>query len=86
MTQRAANEPGTQDPHPLWVERDASGRRAVLTKILAQGPGNTDVASECLVPMCHRARLHDVLNLESMRAVPAHAFAAASASCGTTTS
>ncbi|MEO5560032.1 MAG: diguanylate cyclase [Dokdonella sp.] len=31
-------------------------------------PGNTDVASEYLVPVRHRARLHGVLNLESTRA------------------
>ncbi|MEO7324000.1 MAG: diguanylate cyclase [Dokdonella sp.] len=158
MTQRATNDPGPQEPDPPWVERDATGRRAMLTEILAQVsiealqgetleavlqhivdgiarrlpvtiasiillneegtcfveevwagmlaldlpsgmpwpvsigasgrcartgeaqlithvdadpdyvPGNTNVASEYLVPICHRARLHGVLNLESTRA------------------
>lgn len=158
MTQRAANEPDMHEPDLPWVERDASGRRAMLTEILAQVsiealqgetleavlqdivdgiarrlpvtiasiillneegsyfvqevwagslaldlpsgmpwsvaigasgrcartgdaqlianvesdpdyvPGNTDVASEYLVPIRHRARLHGVLNLESTRA------------------
>lgn len=31
-------------------------------------PGNREVRSEYLVPICHRARLHGVLNLESTRA------------------
>lgn len=158
MTQSTAHEHGMQVSEPPWVERDASGRRAMLTEILAQVsiealqgetlegvlqhivdciarrlpvtiasiillneegtyfvqevwagllaldlpsgmpwpvaigasgrcartgeaqlianveadpdyvPGNTDVASEYLVPVRHRARLHGVLNLESTRA------------------
>ena len=158
MTQREDSQIGTQEADPPWVERDASGRRAMLTEILAQVsiealqgetleavlqhivdgiarrlpvtiasiillneegthfieevwagmlaldlpsglpwpveigasgrcarsgkaqlivnveddpdyvPGNRDVASEYLVPIRHRARLHGVLNLESTRA------------------
>jgi diguanylate cyclase (GGDEF)-like protein len=158
MTHSAAEYVDRRDSGPPWAERDASGRRAMLTEILAQVssealqgdtleavlqhivdcvarrlpvtiasiillneegthfvqevwagmlaldlpgglpcpvtigasgrcarsgkaqlisnvntdpdyvPGNSDVASEYLVPITHRTRLHGVLNLESTRA------------------
>jgi diguanylate cyclase (GGDEF)-like protein len=36
MANPEATSADTRDPHPLWDRRDASGRRAMLTEILAQ--------------------------------------------------